>query len=149
VLGQGRDFGPDLSKVGSRLTKPQILASLLRPSEVIDPRFRGIVIETNDNQIQIGFPAERRSTEILLKLPTGQVSAIPVANIRKEEALPASLMPEQLLQSLTPRKRPICWRSWHRCVRSAACSPRSYRTGSVREWLRGRPPGSTPCRRTR
>jgi putative heme-binding domain-containing protein len=104
VLGQGRDFGPDLSAVGARLTKAQLLTSLLRPSETIDPRFRGTVITASDGQTHLGFPVERRSTELLLKLPTGQVTTIPVSQIAKEEALPASLMPEQLLQSLTPEE---------------------------------------------
>jgi putative heme-binding domain-containing protein len=104
VLGQGRDFGPDLSAVGARLTKAQLLASLLRPSEAIDPRFRGTVITTTEGQTHLGFPVERRGTDLLLKLPTGQVTTIPVSQIAKEEALPASLMPEQLLQSLTPEE---------------------------------------------
>jgi putative heme-binding domain-containing protein len=102
VLGQGRDFGPDLSKVGARLTKQQILASLLRPSEAIDPRFRGIVLETSDGQAQTGFIAERRPQEIVFKLPSGQATQVSTDLIRKEEALPISLMPEQLLLSLTP-----------------------------------------------
>jgi putative heme-binding domain-containing protein len=33
--GTGRDFGPDLSKVGARLSPEQILESLLTPSKTL------------------------------------------------------------------------------------------------------------------
>jgi putative heme-binding domain-containing protein len=104
VLGQGRDFGPDLSTVGSRLNKSQLLASLLRPSETIDPRYRATIVETQDGNVQTGFPVERSAGELLFKLTTGQVSRIAVGAIVKEESLPVSLMPEQLLQGLTPEE---------------------------------------------
>ncbi|RFC43722.1 MAG: Glucose/arabinose dehydrogenase, beta-propeller fold [Verrucomicrobia bacterium] len=104
VLGQGREFGPDLSLVGKRLNKPQILASLLRPSETIDPTFRGTVVETRDGIVLTGFPVERTAEELHLKLPTGQVNRIPTQTIVKESPLPASLMPEQLLQGCSPQE---------------------------------------------
>jgi putative heme-binding domain-containing protein len=104
VLGQGRDFGPDLSLVGSRLEKPQILASLLRPSETIDPRFRGTTVETRDGMVHTGFPVDRTAKELHLKLPTGQVHRLDSAGIIRETPLPFSLMPEQLLHGLAPQE---------------------------------------------
>ncbi len=104
LRGHGRQFGPDLSTVGQRLDKSQILASLLRPSELIDPAFRGLVVETRDDRSWTGFLAHRGADHLLLKLPDGQVTQIPADAVRREIWLPVSLMPEGLIAHLTPQE---------------------------------------------
>lgn len=102
VNGTGRDFGPDLSKVGSRLSKEQLLESLLHPSRTIAEGYSAQMAELADGTSQLGFVVKRTADHTVFKLPTGQSIPLRHAEIRSLKPLPASLMPEGLLQSLTP-----------------------------------------------
>jgi putative heme-binding domain-containing protein len=104
INGSGRDFGPDLSKVGARLTKPQIIESLLTPSKVIAQGFQPVVISMNDGTAQTGFVVKRDDAVVSLKIATGQTLPLKKADIKTEQTLPISLMPEGQLQSLTAQE---------------------------------------------
>jgi putative heme-binding domain-containing protein len=101
VNGTGRDFGPDLSKVGARLTKEQLLESLLHPSKHISEGYAAYTAELSDGTVQMGFAVKQTKEETVLKLATGQSITLRAADLKSLKPLPASLMPEGLLQSLT------------------------------------------------
>lgn len=104
VNGSGRDFGPELSKVGSRLTREQIFESLHQPSKTIAKGYEPWVITLKDDTVQSGFLVPPADAAITLKLPTGQTQAIARAQIKSQTPQPVSLMPEGLLQSLTEQE---------------------------------------------
>jgi putative heme-binding domain-containing protein len=104
INGTGRDFGPDLSKVGARLKREQLLESLLHPSKVIAPGYVPVSIECSDGASQAGFVLKEDGQQITLKTPAGQSVVIPRASIKAQSRLPASLMPEGQLQSLTAQE---------------------------------------------
>ena len=101
VNGTGRDFGPDLSKVGSRLTKEQLLESLLHSSKQIAPGYAAYTAEMTDGSVQMGFAMKQTKEETVLKLATGQSITLRADDLKSLKPLPTSLMPEGLLQSLT------------------------------------------------
>jgi len=103
LRGQGRHFGPDLSRIGAQQTKTQILESILHPSQTISVEYRPIVLEMRDGSTQLGFVLGRTPTELSLKIANGQTLPIKTAEVRSETPLPASLMPDGLLQGLTPQ----------------------------------------------
>ena len=43
---QGGKLGPDLSQIGKKLTRAQIVESLLEPSKTIDPKYVARMVET-------------------------------------------------------------------------------------------------------
>lgn len=104
VNGLGRDFGPDLSKVGARLTKEQIIESLITPSKIIAEGFKASVLTLRDGSAQTGFIVKRDSARLLLKIATGQTISIKLGEVKSEQPLPASLMPEGLLQGFTAQE---------------------------------------------
>ncbi len=104
VNGIGRDFGPDLSKVGSRLTREQLLESLHQPSKAIAKGYEPWLITLKDDSVQTGFLVNAGDATITLKLPTGQPQTIERAQIKSQQAQPISLMPEGLLQSMTEQE---------------------------------------------
>lgn len=104
VNGTGRDFGPDLSKVGARLTSEQLLESMMAPSKVIAPEYLPYVVETRDGQTQAGFVVKRDENTLTMKLATGQTQTWPKSNIKSQKPMPMSLMPEGLLQTLTAQE---------------------------------------------
>jgi putative heme-binding domain-containing protein len=104
VKGTGRDFGPDLSQVGTRLTREQLLESLLHPSKLIAPGYSAYTATLKDGTQQMGFLLKKSQDEVTLKLATGQSLTLPTAETASLTALPTSLMPEGLLQSFTAQE---------------------------------------------
>jgi putative heme-binding domain-containing protein len=101
IHGQGRHFGPDLSRVGAQQSPAQILESLLAPSKVMAPLYRATLIEQRDGASHLGFVRARGASEIVLSVPGGQSVKIRLAEIAAEKAVSHSLMPEGQLQGLT------------------------------------------------
>jgi putative heme-binding domain-containing protein len=101
VNGGGRDFGPDLSKIGARLTKEQLLESLLAPSKSVAAEYLPHVVETRDGQTHTGFVVMRGGDSFTLKLPTGETRTWSGKEARFRKPPAMSLMPEGLLQALT------------------------------------------------
>ncbi len=104
IHGLGAMTGPDLSKVGSRLNKAQILESLVSPSKTIAPGFQAWRIETSDGKTETGFISEGTGSGITLRLGDGTIRTIAKADIKKQTPLATSLMPEGLLQTLTEQE---------------------------------------------
>jgi putative heme-binding domain-containing protein len=104
IHGSGRDFGPDLSRVGVRLTQPQIIESLLTPSKTTAPGFQTLILTLQDGTVQTGFLVKQDTTTLALKIATGQTIAIETKNVKSQQLLPISLMPEGLLQTFTAQE---------------------------------------------
>jgi putative heme-binding domain-containing protein len=101
---QGRDFGPDLSHIGQKYSREQVLENILLPSKTIEPKFVGFLVETKDGSSHSGLVMQKTKTELVLKEVGGHVITIPAADISRLQQLQLSLMPEQLLQSLTAQQ---------------------------------------------
>lgn len=104
INGSGRDFGPDLSKVGSRLSRDQILESIHQPSKVISKGYETWMLTLKDGGAQTGFVVNPGDAAVTLKIPTGQPQTFARDQIRSQKVLPASLMPEGLLQAMTEQE---------------------------------------------
>lgn len=104
VNGSGRDFGPDLSRVGARLTREQILESLQQPSKTLAKGYEPWIVTLKDGSVQSGFLIHSGDASITLKLPTGQPQTIERGQIKSQQPQRISLMPEGLLQSLTEQE---------------------------------------------
>ena len=104
VKGIGRDFGPDLTQVGTRLSREQILESLMKPSLVIQPAYLAHSVELNDGRVQTGFVIERTDQALKLKLVTGTTESYPLTTVKSDKPLPLSIMPEGLLQTMTQQE---------------------------------------------
>jgi putative heme-binding domain-containing protein len=101
IAGTGSTLGPDLSQIGKKYTRAQLLESILEPSKTIEPQYVAYLVETTEGQVHTGLLAARTAQEVVLKdakdkeihIPAGKVAAlVPQRN---------SLMPELLLRDLT------------------------------------------------
>jgi putative heme-binding domain-containing protein len=94
--------GPTLSGVGSRLTRPQLLESLVTPGARLAPGF-GVVSVTLRNGRKIeGTLTEESETIIAIEDATRGLQRIPVADIATRVNAPSAMPPMNLL--LTPRE---------------------------------------------
>jgi putative heme-binding domain-containing protein len=99
--GQGGQIGPDLSDVGKRLTKRQILESILDPSKDIDPKFAAYLVEVDDGRQLSGLIVARDAASLTVRDARGKDTRVPVANVVGQVPSRKSLMPDHLLRDLT------------------------------------------------
>lgn len=100
----GGVLGPDLTQVGSRLNRQQLLESLTEPSKTIAPEYRLWIVETKNGDAFSGFLIDRTEAGLTLKLATGQKKKIPADEIDSTKPQPFSLMPGELLDLLTEQE---------------------------------------------
>jgi uncharacterized repeat protein (TIGR03806 family) len=101
VGGTGSTLGPDLSDIGKKSTRAQILESILDPSKTVEPKYVAYLVETNDGKLHTGLLAERNEREVVLRMAGDKEVRIPAADVARIAPQRASLMPEQLLRDMT------------------------------------------------
>ena len=104
VNGSGRDFGPDLSTVGARLSREQLLESIHMPSKTLAKGYEAWTLTLTDGTQKTGFLVHRSDQDVKLKLATGQSLTVPNAQVTSQKLQPVSLMPEGLLQAMTQQE---------------------------------------------
>lgn len=104
VAKKGGQVGPDLSDVAKRLSKMQIIESLLTPSKTIEPKFMTHAVETNGGKIVTGLVVEKTAKELVLRVVGDKEVRIPLAEIDHTQMLKTSLMPDNLLRDATPQQ---------------------------------------------
>ncbi len=101
IGNEGRDFGPDLTLIGRKYTREQLLEQIFRPSARIDEPFVSYQIETSDDNFYTGFLVRKSQSELVLKDSELHEVHLPAAHVKRVQSLTLSAMPEGLLQSLT------------------------------------------------
>jgi len=101
---EGREFGPDLSAIGLRLSPLQLVESLVEPSKFIAPEYVAHVFELNDGTAHTGFVVSRTPDAIRVRTPSAEIVSFTPGQVRSEAALPVSLMPPGLLAGLTAQE---------------------------------------------
>ncbi len=98
---RGGSVGPDLTHVGSRQTRAQLLESILEPSRRIAPEFVTYLAETRDGRIHTGLLVAKDASHIVLKDAQGKTVRLASDAIESLVPQPKSLMPELLLRDMT------------------------------------------------
>jgi putative heme-binding domain-containing protein len=101
VGGTGSTVGPDLSDIGKKQTRAQIVESILEPSKSIDPKYVAYLLETTDGKLHTGLLAEKNDKEVVLRLAGDKEVRVPTAKVAALAPQRTSLMPELLLRDLT------------------------------------------------
>jgi putative heme-binding domain-containing protein len=101
VGSEGGDVGPDLSSVGAKYNRTQLIESVLYPSRQILDGYHQTVVATKDGESTSGILRQETGESITLADADGKLHAIPKGQIlaRKESEL--SLMPEGLQLALS------------------------------------------------
>src|SRR4029077_8102002 len=99
--GVGSTLGPDLSQIGKKYTRSQLLESILDPSRTVEPKYTAYVVETTDGKLHTGLLAERNAREVVLRQAGGKEVRLPAAEVAAVRPQRASLMPELLLRDVT------------------------------------------------
>ena len=101
VAGVGKEVGPDLSEIGSKLSKDALYLSILDPSAGISHGYETFEVITNLGQIVSGILTSRTDDEVKLKNVDGIEFAFDVSQIEEVNKLHVSLMPADLQRNLS------------------------------------------------
>lgn len=101
VFGEGADFGPDMMKVGTRLTPFKIVDSIIDPNADIEEKYLSTQIQTQDGDLITGLLVKETEKEVVIFDGKTQ-KTIPVADIEEMRKLRQSSMPEGLAATLSP-----------------------------------------------
>lgn len=101
INGTGTNFGPDLSKVGSRLKKLAIVQSILDPDAIVDPKHRGELIITSKGQVISGFITEETADSVTVRTANNVVHELARDDIEERQKLTKSFMPSGLNRTMS------------------------------------------------
>src|SRR5207248_9421765 len=96
VQGRGQWVGPDLSTIGTKYGKDELLRSILNPSAAIGYNFRALIVALNDGRVITGLPVEDTADRLVLKTTEGQRINIRPGDVEERKTSEDSLMPEGL-----------------------------------------------------
>ena len=102
---EGREFGPDLTKIEpAKHTTEHILRSMLEPSKEIAEKYQSHTIVLTSGKVINGLIVEQSPNAIKVlvdPLAKGEPTTIPLAEIDERTKSAVSIMPQGLLNKLT------------------------------------------------
>ena len=101
VNGEGIDFGPKLSEIGSKLPKEGQYLAILYPDAGIGFGYEGWELKMKDGSVLNGILSSKTETDLVLKMPGGIVQNLKTANVKSMKQLPNSMMPTGLMDGMT------------------------------------------------
>lgn len=103
ISGRGGAVGPELTEAG-RMNRSRLLESILTPSREIAPRFTAWIVETDDGQSRMGLLQTERGGDQFYIDQNGEPFTANHETIVALDASERSLMPDDLLKSLTQKE---------------------------------------------
>jgi putative membrane-bound dehydrogenase-like protein len=91
INGSGGDVGPDLSQVGTRYNRRQLLESLVLPSATVAPGYGIVSLELKNGQLAVGTLVKENGQELVLKTEAAEPLRVPQASIAKRTDAPSSM----------------------------------------------------------
>ena len=104
VNGQGVEFGPDLSEIGTKLGKEALYESILDPSAGVSFGYEAWQIRLESGDEVFGLLASETADEIAIKIPGGIVTRHRKSDVKERQKMKLSIMPAGLQQGLTTQE---------------------------------------------
>ncbi len=104
LFGEGGTVGPDITNT-NRSDTAWLLASIVDPSAVVRAQYVQVAVRTKDEVVRSGIVAEQDGASLTLVDAKGEKVRIARDTIDSVRDLPTSIMPEKLLDALTPQER--------------------------------------------
>ena len=101
---EGKILGPELTTIGKKLSRGQLLESIVEPSKRVDPQFVTYLAETIDGRLLTGLLQSKDEQQVVLKDAQDKLIPIPLAEIEQLVPQQQSMMPELLLRDLTAQQ---------------------------------------------
>ncbi len=104
VDGQGVQFAPDLSQIGSKLAKQAIYSKILQPDSGITFGYEGYVLKLKNGNEVTGYIESQTPQQLTIRGMGGISTRYDVSQIDSRQPLPGSLMPSGLAGAMTQKQ---------------------------------------------
>jgi putative heme-binding domain-containing protein len=104
VNGEGIDYGPKLSEIGSKLPKDGQLLAILYPDAGISFGYEGWDLKMKDGSQMRGLIASRTETDWSVKMPDGSLQAYKIKDIISKKQIANSMMPGGFHEVMTEQQ---------------------------------------------
>jgi putative heme-binding domain-containing protein len=102
LRSEGGSIGPNLDGVGLR-EPSSLLAAIVTPSAAVESGYRLFRLRTNDGDVLDGLLVRESPQELVLRPVNGEERTIPRSRIQQSGFTRFSIMPEGLLDALSPK----------------------------------------------
>lgn len=100
VRGEGKDVGPDLSEIGSKLSKDALYVSILDPNAGVSFNYETWLARTQDGTVLSGILVSQTDESVELRTAEAVVLHLPRTELEAFQKQPISLMPADLQKQL-------------------------------------------------
>ncbi|WP_186736772.1 PVC-type heme-binding CxxCH protein [Spirosoma utsteinense] len=101
VNGEGMDFGPKLSEIGSKLPKEGQYLAILHPDAGISFGYEGWEVKFKDGSTMAGIVSSKTETDLQMKFPGGVISNYKMADVVSMKKMDSSMMPSGLQEAMS------------------------------------------------
>jgi putative membrane-bound dehydrogenase-like protein len=101
VNGEGADFGPKLSEIGSKLPKEGEYLAIYYPSAGISFGYEGWEVKFKDGSSVTGIVSSKTETDLIMKFPGGTTQEYKMSNVKSMKQLDESMMPSGLQEAMS------------------------------------------------
>jgi len=98
---EGKQVGPPLTTIGTKLSREQFFEAILTPSASILMSFELWIVRTRDGDIKTGIKTEDTDDHLTLKDNNGEYIDIPTEKIAEKKQSALSMMPEDITKAMT------------------------------------------------
>ena len=127
VKGEGVDFGPELSDIGTKLSAEQLFDAILRPNQTISLGYEGVTLTRKDGSQLMGFVSSESEDTLILRIPGGLRKEVPKAAIEARTAMKVSLMPTGL-ETMISFEELVDMVGWLAALHSSGETPTAKKT---------------------
>lgn len=104
IQSNGKEVGPDLTMIGTKRSRVQLLESILDPSKTIEPKYVTYLAETDDGRTHNGLLISKDQNEVVLKDAVDKLIKLPAKSIEQLVPQRQSLMPDLLVRDMTAQQ---------------------------------------------
>ena len=104
IQGQGTDIGPDLSEIGSKYPRAELLDTILNPSQKIEPKYLLYVVETTAGRVHSGLLLQKDELKVVLMTAENKQIQIKAEDVELMVPQQKSMMPDLLLREMTAQQ---------------------------------------------
>lgn len=101
IGNEGQDYGPNMDKVATRLTRYKLIESVIDPSAEMDPKYYTTKVTTLDGLAVSGLLV-KETKEALTIFDGKETKVVKVADVDERKTIKQSSMPEGLAGGLAP-----------------------------------------------
>jgi putative heme-binding domain-containing protein len=98
----GKKFGPNLTGIGDRVSKEQVIRSIVWPNDEISKGYETVMVLDYDGVTTNGFVLSEDEKQITLGIADGKQKTIQKEDIEVQKQMRASSMPEGLTDTIAP-----------------------------------------------